>query len=295
MHSDRGPSIVEAAGYIEAFRDRLIVVKLGGELLDGGPVIERILPQVAVLYRCGLRPLVVHGGGRQVDAACRERGVEPEKHRGRRVTTPEVLDVMLETVGGRLNQSIVDRLRRDGVPAVGFADGVSEHVRCVRRAPTQEGDKTVDWGHVGDVASVDRGLLDRALQGGAWHVPVLPSLGWADGAWVNVNADAVASTLASSLDAAKLVLLTGVSGVMEHDHAAGPLSELTAPDVRQLVADGVVSGGMRAKLEEALRAIERGVQRVHIISGREPSTLLREIFTDEGCGTLVVPGEGSAA
>lgn len=286
MNSDRGPGLVEAAAYIEAFRDRLVVVKLGGELLDGGPVLERILPQVSVLYRCGLRPLVVHGGGRQIDAACKARGIARDKHRGRRVTTPAVLEVALEEVAGKLNQSIVARLRRDGVPAVGFAEGVSEAVVCTRRPPTTEDGETVDWGEVGDVTRIDAAPLQP---GEDWAVPVLPSLGQAaDGGWLNVNADTVASRVAVELDAVKLVLLTGVPGILEDAAAAGPISELTREEAQGLVRDAVVKGGMRAKVEEALQAVDGGVPRVHVISGREPSTLLREIFTDEGCGTLIV-------
>jgi acetylglutamate kinase len=138
VNSDRGPGVVEASAYIEAFRDRIVVVKLGGELLDGGPVLDRILPQVAVLYRCGLRPLLVHGGGKQADAECRARGIERVKYRGRRVTTPEVMEVMLDVVAGTLNRAIVDRLRREGVPAIGFAEGASEAVRCRLRKRTTE-------------------------------------------------------------------------------------------------------------------------------------------------------------
>ncbi|MCB9682283.1 MAG: acetylglutamate kinase [Alphaproteobacteria bacterium] len=294
MKPDRGPGLVEAAPYIEAFRDRLVVVKIGGELLDGGPVVERILPQVAVLYRCGLRPLIVHGGGRQVDDACKARGIEPVKHRGRRVTTPEVRDVLVDVIAKGLNQAIVDRLRADDIPAIGFADGVTDAVRARRRAPTDEDGVTVDWGEVGDVVGIQSGPL--AQHAGVWAVPVLPSLGTAedDGALLNVNADAVASRVATDLDAAKLVLLTSIAGVMEGADAAGPISQLTDTAARSLVASGVIAGGMRAKIEEALRALGRGVPRVHIISGREPATLLREIFTDEGCGTLVVPDEAGA-
>ena len=266
-----------------------MVVKLGGELLDGGPVVERILPQIVVLYRCGLRPLVVHGGGRQVDEACKARGITPVKHHGRRVTTPEVRDVLVE-VAADLNRAIVERLRRDDVPAIGFDDGVMDAVSVSRRAATEVAGEMVNWGEVGDVT----GINPSVLQGGSgvWAVPVLPSLGRAeDGALLNVNADAVASHLAAELDAAKLVLLTGVQGVMQGFDSAGPISQITTSAAQDLVREGVIAGGMRAKVEEALRAMRRGVPRVHIISGREPYTLLREIFTDEGCGTLVVPDE----
>lgn len=289
MMKDKGPGLVEASGYIALFRDRLIVVKLGGELLDDGPVLERIVPQIAVLVRCGLRPVIVHGGGRQVDLACRDRGIEPVKHRGRRVTTPEVMSVLVDVVGGTLNRSIVERLQREGVAARGFAEGVGEAVRCKLRPPTDEGGSQVDWGRVGDILRIDPTPIVVA-PGLEWVVPVLPSLGMLDDrTYVNVNADAVAARTAAELDAAKLVLMTGVPGVMESMDEPGPISELTIEEARDLFASGVVSGGMRAKLEEALRALESGVPRVHILSGREPMTLLREIFTDEGCGTLVVP------
>lgn len=267
------------------------MVKLGGELLDGGPVLDRILPQVAVLYRCGLRPLLVHGGGKQVDAECTERGIERVKHRGRRVTTPEVMEVLLDVVAGTLNRSIVDRLRREGVPAIGFAEGAADAVRCTLRPPTREEGALVDWGLVGDVVEIDAEPLNPE-PGAPWAVPVLPSIGTLDdGSVVNVNADAVAARLASELDSVKLVLMTGVSGVMENRAAAGPISELTRSEAIRLIADGIAVGGMRAKLDEALKAIDRGVPRVHIISGREPATLLREIFTDEGCGTLITPDD----
>lgn len=290
MKPDRGPDVAEAAQYIEAFRDRLVVVKLGGELLDGGPVLERILPQIVILMRCGLRPLIVHGGGKQVDAECKRRGLVPRKFRGRRVTDDAALDVLVSVVGGELNRAIVDRLRRDGVSAIGFEDGVTSAVHCVRRPPTIEDGETVDWGWVGDVVGVDASKFAKGPNG--WSVPVLPSLGMLeDGHLVNVNGDAVASRVASDLGASKLVLLTSIAGVMRGLDAAGPISQLPVSAVRQLIDEGVIAGGMRAKVEEALKAIDRGVGRVHIISGREPATLLREIFSENGCGTLVVPDD----
>jgi acetylglutamate kinase len=291
MTPDRGPGVVEAAPYIHAFRDRLVVVKIGGELLDGGPVIERLIPQIVVMWQCGLRPLVVHGGGRQLDEAMRARGIETIKHRGRRVTTPEVRDVLVDVIARHLNGQIVSRLRAAGVPALGFDDGVSAAVRAVRRPPTLEDGREVDWGEVGDVVRIDKAPLLRPE--GPWAIPVLPSVATCDddGAILNVNADAVAGRVASDLDAAKLVLLTTVPGILMKSDAAGPISQITRSAVRELITDGVVAGGMRAKVEEALAAMDRGVPRVHIVAGREPATLLREIFTVEGCGTLVVPDE----
>jgi len=292
MNADRGPGLVEASRYIEAFRDKYVVIKLGGELLDGGPVLERILPQVIVLYRCGLRPVVVHGGGKQVDAACAARGIVPEKHGGRRVTSPAVMEVLLDIVAGELNQSIVDRLVAAGVPAVGFAAGCSEGVRCTLRPPTESPEGPIDGGRVGDVQHVQADPIGRHGEEGGWVIPVLPSVGQLeDGSYVNVNADSVAARVATGIHAEKLVLMTGVAGVMAEVTDAGPISLLNMTSAASLLDQGIAKGGMRAKLEEALFALRSGVSKVHILSGRENATLIREIFTDEGCGTVILPQE----
>jgi len=287
MSLDKGPLLTEAATYIDKFAGKVVVVKLGGELLDGGPVLQRLLPQLVTLYKCGLRPVVVHGGGVQVNRACEAKGVTFRKVHGRRITSPEVLSVLIDVVAGELNRNIVDALRASGVPAKGYAEGVSDAVRCTRRPPSEVDGELVDWGEVGDVDRVDG---DALRSDGAWVIPVLPSVGTLDsGARVNVNADSVASKVAVDIGAEKLLLLTGVAGVLPSADSAGPISEMNAEGVREVMAGSAVKGGMRAKLEESLRALAGGVARVHILSGRERFTILREIFTAEGCGTLIVP------
>ncbi len=290
MISDRGPYLAEAALYAERFRGQLVVVKLGGELLDSTAVLDRLVPQVEVLYRLGLRPLLVHGGGVQVDRACEERGIAIEKRDGRRITSPEVLQVLLDVVATELNSKIVESLTAAGVSAAGHASGTSKAILCSRRPPGQDSHgEPVRWGEVGDVVKVDREALSSSDEP-PWTVPVLASLGvLEDGTFVNVNADSVASRVAVELGAVKLVLLTGVSGVMPHPGAAGPISEIHAGQVQEMLGTGTVTGGMRAKLQEGLNALEGGVPRVHIISGRAPFTLLRELFTREGCGSLLLP------
>ena len=292
MISDRGPELVEAARYVELFRDRIVVIKLGGELLQEDGVVSRLLPQIEVLYRCGLRPILVHGGGIQVDRRCEELGLSFAKRDGRRATSKEVLDVLLDLVGGELNRSIVGQLSGQGVPARGYRDGLEQAIRCRQRPPSPDAQgMEMDWGFVGDLQSVDATAL-LGEQGADWIVPVLPSLGVLDdGQPVNVNADSVASGVAIGTQAAKLVLLTGVAGVMPHRDAAGPVSQLRSTQARACLEDGTAQGGMRAKIQEALRALDAGVPRVHIISGRAPHTLLREIFTNEGCGTLLLPDD----
>lgn len=286
MTQDRGPSLVEAAPWIAKFQGAILVVKLGGELLVRDSVLERVVPQIVTMYQCGLRPVLVHGGGIQVDQACAARGIEIQKIGGRRVTTPEAMEVLAEVIA-ELNRGIVERLAAKQVRARGMASGVHEGIRCSRRGPTVFPDGvTVDWGMVGDVQGVE---VDRILEPSeSWVVPVLPSLGVGeDAALLNVNADTIAARVAISLGAQKLVFLTYVRGVMLDMSDAGPVSFVVPDQAKRMIDEEVVKGGMKAKLEECLRALEGGVQSVHIISGTEPYTLLRETFTDEGCGTQI--------
>ncbi|MBW2730849.1 MAG: acetylglutamate kinase [Deltaproteobacteria bacterium] len=285
MVGDLGPSLSEAAPYIQSFRDQFVVIKLGGELFDQGSTLERIVPQVATLYRCGLRPVLVHGGGKQIDERCAKEAVAIEKRHGRRITSPAVLEIVLEVVGGDINGRFCQLLEEAGVPTHGFAAGVAEAIHCRRRPPVEIEGEQVDFGEVGDVLEVHTETLVRDSDGG--KVPVFPSIGMGENGPLNVNADSIASKIAVALRAQKLVMLSRVAGVMEDLNADGPISQLTTVEARELIDEGIVEGGMRAKLEEALSALTGAVAEVHVISGVQPQTLLREIFTDEGCGTWI--------
>lgn len=291
---EKGPSLVEAAQYVERFRDAIVVVKIGGDLQIGERVMTRLARQVEVLVRCGLRPVVVHGGGAQIDAVCDERQLEVTKVAGRRVTSPEVMAVVLDVVAGDLNRQLVGLLEGTGVAVRGWSGGLEGVIRCTRRPPVTFEGEEVDFGEVGDVESVDTAPL--TANGAGWTVPVLPCIGQtAEGAHLNVNADTVASRVAVALQAQKLVMLSRVAGVMTSPDAAGPISRLDIPQARALIDGGQAVGGMRAKLVEAIRALEGGVPQVHIISGVAPHTLLHEIFTREGCGTLMTAGPAGPA
>jgi acetylglutamate kinase len=275
---DQGPSLEEAAPWIEKHRGSRIVVKIGGEILALPKHMDRIAGQAAALLQLGIMPIIVHGAGIQVDEECRRRGVEIVKIGGRRVTSEGALDAAIHVLTG-LNRSLVESLRRHGANAKGMDDGVQNAVKCLRRAPTIVDGRAVDWGFVGNIQSVDLSGEDLV---------VLPSLGVDEtGHVVNVNADAVAAHTAMAVGAAKIVYLTGAPGVMMSMDDDGPISQMDAATARELIDKGVVQGGMKAKLEESLRALDGGVGMVHVVSGREPHALLRELFTDEGCGTLI--------
>lgn len=281
MIREPGPSLEQSAKWIAAFRDQTVVVKLGGELLLNPGSVDRLTRQIAVLRQCGLRPVIVHGAGKQVDAACEAAGIPIQKVNGRRVTDRATRDIVVQVLG-ELNHTLVQKLAQHGVPAQGMAGFTGQWpVQATKRPPVAQADgSSVDFGYVGDITSVQEPAADMTI--------VLPSLGHdPDLGILNINADTLATGVAVGLHAVKLVFLTGVSGVMRHLDDAGPISTMSADETRQVLATPAIQGGMRAKLEETLRALDGGVEKVHIISGKEPHTLLREVFTDEGCGTLI--------
>lgn len=280
MPFDSGPSLVQASAWIAAFRGRSVVVKLGGESLTKRSSVDRIARQIKVMTDCGLRCLIVHGAGVQVDDACIERGILPDKVGGRRVTTPEVLEVLIEVLGD-LNKALCCELERHGLATQGMLEEVHKAIRCTRRPPSEREGRLVDWGEVGDISGVDVSLLSQD------RIPVLPSLAWAADGPKNANADSCSSNLAVAVKAAKLIFATSTPGVMRSMDDAGPISEVSSAEVRSLLDSGIATGGMKAKLEECLRAVRGGVEQVHILSSREPYGMLREIFTDEGVGTLI--------
>lgn len=281
MTQESGPSLVQASGWIEEFRDARVVVKIGGELIARPTALHRIVHQIGVLKRCGLRLTLVHGAGVQLDQACRARGIETIKVGGRRVTSPETLAVLLEVLHG-LNSSLCQLLRAEGLECEGMDAGIQEAIRCTRRPPSEREGRMVDWGEVGDIVGVDTDRLSRG------PMAVLPSLGIAPDGPKNINADGCASAAAIALGAVKVLYLTTTPGLMRDLNDPGPISEADAATVRELIETGVATGGMKAKLEEALKAIAGGVKQVHILSGRDPHGLVREIYTDEGVGTLIL-------
>lgn len=282
-----------ALRYVRAYRDNVFVVKLGGDVLEDPGALDHVAGQVGLLASLGIRIVVVHGGGPQASAMTRRLGLEPRVVAGRRVTDDAVLEVVKMVVGGRLNVDILAAFRGHEVHAVGLS-GVDAGLITVRRRPpvevTDDAGKTglVDFGHVGDVDLVDPAVLLTLL--GARFVPVVASLaGDADGEVYNVNADTVAEALAVALKAQKLIFMTGAPGLLrDREDPASLVTFADAADLQALLEAGAVAGGMRPKVEACIRAATGGVERTHIIDGRLPDSLLLEVFTGAGCGTMIV-------
>lgn len=282
--AEAGPSLEQAARWIATFRGAVVVVKLGGEVLAAPAATRRVAQQIGILAQCGIRVVVVHGAGTQIDTACRAAGLNITKVHGRRVTDAATRDVVVH-VAQQVNANLVAAIGRIGLPVHGMSAWEPYPVSAHRRPPVPQSEgEPVDYGLVGDVDGIHPGLATDP------GIAVLPSLGYdPHHGFLNINADTLARAVATGLGARKLVFLTSVAGVLPSADAPGPVSTMSVADARRLLTSEAVTGGMKAKLEECVKAVEAGVERVHIISGKEPFTLIREVFTDEGCGTLVKP------
>ena len=282
-----------ALRYVRAYRDRVFVVKLGGDVLSDPAILDGVSAQLGLLSSLGIRLVVVHGGGPQATALSRRLGVEPTIVAGRRVTDDSALDVAKMVYGGMLNTDLVAALREHRLQAVGLSGVDADLIQAKRRPPVSVVDdagktRTVDYGHVGDIERVDPRVLHTLVE--ARFIPVVASLAGDDeGNVYNVNADTVAESIAVATQAMKLIFMTGAPGVLRDRNDPSSLVTFADPDdLTSLMASGALVGGMRPKVEACIRAATSGVERTHIIDGRAPDALLLEVFTGAGCGTMIV-------
>jgi acetylglutamate kinase len=273
-------TLLEALPFMREHHGKVIVVKYGGAAMEKAGLAKPFAEDIALLRSAGINPVVVHGGGPQVTKMSAQLGIETQFVDGLRVTDAQTLDVATMVLAGKLNTDVVMTLNSQDVPAVGLS-GVDGRLLLARK---QSGP---DLGFVGEVVHVDPGVVHTLLE--QRYVPVIASIAM-DGAGqaYNVNADVVASELAMALGAEKLVFINDVPGLIG---AAGDLlSELSAQQCLDLLAaDGVVEGGMIPKLESSVRALKAGVRRVHLVDGRVEHSLVLELFTPEGVGTMITP------
>lgn len=282
-----------ALRYVRAYRDQVFVVKLGGDVLTDEEVLDQVAGQIALLHSLSIRLVVVHGGGPQATAIARRLGQEPQLVAGRRVTDDAALEVAKMVYPGLLSTELLSALRRHHVQAVGVSGVDADLLTAHRRPPVEvvaDGGerRLVDYGHVGDVDRVDPRIVTTLLE--QRFLPVVASLaGDAEGNVYNVNADTVAETLAIALKAQKLLFLTGAPGVLRDRSDPSSLVTFADPDdLAGLLASGAIAGGMRPKVEACIRAATGGVERTHIIDGRLHDSILLEVFTGAGAGTMIV-------
>jgi acetylglutamate kinase len=283
----------QALPYIRHHKKSTMVVKLGGEVAASPAALKSLAEDLSLLTHVGIRIVVVHGGGPQATEMQKRLGLEPVMVGGRRVTDEATLDVAKMVFAGKINTDILSALRGQGVRAVGLSGVDGDILHAKKRPPTEVVDpqsgevQVVDYGLVGDVTAVDTHLVGLLLENK--YVPVISSLA-SDGAGniLNVNADTVAAVIAKDMKASKLIILTGVAGLLrDRADPSSLVSRITTDDARAAMKDGSVAGGMLPKLKALVEAVEGGVERGHVLSGFEPGAILLELFTSEGCGTLI--------
>jgi len=291
--------LLDAVPYLRAYSDQTFVVKLGGELVGDAERLAAVARDIAVLHRLNISVVVVHGGGPQLDAMSERLGLPIERVAGRRVTSPEVLEAAKMVFRGQLSLDLVTALLKQGERAVGISGVDGRTVQAARRPEALITDdsgvrRSVDFGEVGDVTAVDGDLLETTLAAGA--IPVVSPLGvCADGAVVNVNADTMAAEIAIAIGAAKLLLLTRAPGILaDVDQPDSLLHWADLGQLEELEKVGAFKAGMRPKIASVRRALRGGVPRVHVLDGRRDGALLEEVFTTDGCGTLVVSAADEA-
>ncbi len=291
MHDEairKADVLIEALGYIRKFHGRYTVIKLGGSVMENPEALRTLLVDIVFMQTVGMRPVIVHGGGKAINAEMAKSGLEPRFVQGRRYTDEKTLEIVARVLAEEVNTDIVRHINKFGGRASGLHHkSIAQCLFGDRLTLPGEDGTRVDLGRVGQVVEVDVPPIESMCLGGV--VPVLPSLAEDDdGGLLNVNADTAAAAVASALEAEKLVFLTDTPGILaDKNDPSTLLRELNPERCRDLMRDGIVDRGMIPKVEACIACLDAGVRKIHIIDGRLRHALLLEIFTHEGIGTQI--------
>jgi len=285
--------LVEALGYMRKFHGRFTVIKVGGSVMESPDSLRDLLVDVVFMQTVGMRPVLVHGGGKAITLAMEKAGLTPRWVKGRRYTDDATLDIVARVLAEEINADIERHINKFGGRASGLHHKTHQCLYGRKLFLPDENGDLVDLGRVGDVTEVDIPPIENLCLAGV--VPVLPSLAEdedEDGRLLNVNADTAAAAVAQALRADKLVFLTDTPGIlMDRDEPSSLITGLTPAECRDLIDRGVIDKGMIPKVEACLKSLEAGVRKTHVIDGRLRHSLLLEIFTETGVGTEIVPEE----
>ena len=280
---EKAQTLVEALPYIRAYTNKYVVIKYGGNAMNSPEIIKTILQDVAALKAVGVYPIVVHGGGPEINAMLARVGKKSEFINGLRVTDAETLDIVQMVLCGKVNKNICSLLGSMGVRAVGLS-GKDGGLIKVRKKPPVGG---VDYGFVGEITSVDADMIeDLCLED---YVPVIASIGTdMSGNSYNINADTAAGEVGAAIGAHKLIYLTDIDGIRsDPSDPSTLLPEVRVADVERMIENGTISGGMIPKVRGCVTAVRKGIKHVNIVCGTIPHSILVELFTDRGIGTLI--------
>lgn len=281
--------LMEALPYIQKFRGKRIVVKYGGHAMVDEDLKKSFTRDIIMFKLIGLHPIIVHGGGPQIEKMLEQMGIESKFHNGVRITDSSTMDVVEMVLVGKVNKDIVGWIHHNGGSAIGYSGKDGNLIQAVKMDPqkvkkTRKTSELIDMGHVGMVKNINPEVIQKTED--SFFIPVIAPVGVSDqGESLNINADYVAASIAASLKAEKLVLMTDTEGVK--DKKGDLLTNLSEKQIEKLIETEVAKGGMVPKLKCALQALKESVHTVHIIDGRVEHALLLEIFTDKGVGTLI--------
>ncbi len=285
-------TLIEALPYIQEFYGKTIVIKYGGNAMINEELKQKVMEDVSLLKYVGMRPVIVHGGGPDITQFLKKVGKQSAFVSGLRVTDEETVEIAEMVLDGKVNSDIVNMLNCRGVKAVGLSGKDAGLIKASKKLATvyDEAGKQadVDIGYVGQVAAIDTSILDTLLDNG--YIPVIAPIGVGDdGESYNINADYVAAEIAGALKAEKLLLLTDTEGVYkDFEDKDTFISTLTVAEAKEYIKTGIISGGMIPKIEACLKSIESGTNKVHIIDGRQPHSIILELLTSSGIGTQVI-------
>ena len=279
--------LIEALPYIQRLWGKTVVIKYGGNAMKSDDLTHKILEDVTLLKYVGINPILVHGGGPEINAMLKRVGVESSFHNGLRITDAATMEIVQMVLAGKLNKNIVSDIGRLGGKAIGLCGKDAELIKVKKKPPLADG---VDLGFVGDIVSINTKLLNSLCQDE--YIPVISSVGTDEnGESYNINADTAAAAIAAALKAEKLIFLTDIDGVRANpEDPASLFPTLTVDQAKALIEDGTISGGMIPKVTACTDAVESGVRRVHILNGTIPHPIILEIFTDRGIGTMFEVG-----
>ncbi|NLC17387.1 MAG: acetylglutamate kinase [Clostridiales bacterium] len=280
---ERANILCEALPYIKALSGKTVVIKYGGNAMLKESIINTIMEDIAMLKIVGVNPILVHGGGPEINAYLKKLNIESKFHNGLRVTDQQTMEVVQMVMSGKINKDITSRINLLGVKAIGLS-GKDAQLIEVKKYVSPDG---VDLGQVGEIININTSLLQKLCSDE--FIPVIAGIGADEqGQAYNINADTVAAEIAARINAEKLIFLTDIDGIREDaDDPSTLISVICASQIKEMIKNGKINGGMIPKVMSCIRAIEQGVSKVHIINGTTPHPILLEIFTDKGIGTMV--------
>jgi acetylglutamate kinase len=283
---DKANLLIEALPYIQRFHGKTIVIKYGGAAMVDPKLKEQFAQDVVLMKYVGMNPVIVHGGGPQINQMMEKLGMKPRFVNGVRFTDIATLDIVEMVLGGSINKEIVSLINRHGGKAVGLTGKDGQLITAKKYTKNQNGEDVGDMGLVGEVERIDPTILESLEK--SRFIPVIAPIGvGTDGVTYNINADWVAGEIAGALKAEKLLILTDVKGIL--DPKGELYSTLTRKKVKELIKKGIIKLGMLPKVESCLTSLDHSVSKAHIIDGRVPHSILLEIFTNEGVGTEISP------